>query len=86
MDTLNQTTTKMSDVNRVVNEQEAAETLGLSVATLRSWRHRKTGPPFVRFGRAVRYIRSDLDSFVNASRIDTQPGSGPDMASGGTGS
>jgi excisionase family DNA binding protein len=53
-------------------ETQAAEHLGLSVATLRAWRHRGRGPRFVRFGRAVRYLRADLDDFVRACAVDTR--------------
>ena len=49
---------------KAITEQDAADRLGLSVATLRAWRHRRKGPAFVRFGRAVRYLTSDLDAFV----------------------
>ena len=34
---------------------------GLSVATLRAWRHRGKGPRFLRLGRSVRYLPSDVD-------------------------
>lgn len=56
---------------RALTEVDAAEALGLKVATLRAWRHSKKGPQFVKFGRAVRYLVSDLDAFVEASRVDT---------------
>ena len=54
-----------------LTESQVAEQLGLSVATLRAWRHRGRGPRFVRFGRAVRYLPADLDAFVRASAVDT---------------
>ena len=53
-------------------ETQAAEHLGLSIATLRAWRHRSRGPRFVRFGRAVRYLRADLDAFIRACTVDTR--------------
>jgi predicted DNA-binding transcriptional regulator AlpA len=53
-------------------ESQVAERLGLSVATLRAWRHRGTGPRFLRFGRAVRYLSPDLDEFIRASAVDTR--------------
>jgi predicted DNA-binding transcriptional regulator AlpA len=64
--------------NRAITEVEAAESLGLSVATLCAWRHRYTGPRFVRFGRAVRYVPADLDAYIAASRVDTRNDSAPD--------
>jgi excisionase family DNA binding protein len=59
----------MNQRERAVTELEAATFLGLSVATLRQWRHRGTGPRFMRFGRAVRYLLSDLDEFVRQSTV-----------------
>src|SRR5437870_97107 len=54
-----------------LTEAQVAEQLGLSVATLRAWRHRGKGPRFLRFGRAVRYLPADLDEFIRASAVDT---------------
>jgi hypothetical protein len=51
-----------------LTELEAAARLGLKVATLRAWRHRAKGPAFLRFGRAIRYLSSDLEDFVQAHR------------------
>jgi excisionase family DNA binding protein len=60
-----------SDTTRALTEREVAELLGLSVATLRAWRHRGKGPRFLRLGRSVRYLPSDLADFVRASAVDT---------------
>jgi predicted DNA-binding transcriptional regulator AlpA len=51
-----------------VTESDAATRLGLKVATLRAWRHQGRGPAFVRLGRAIRYLASDLDEFLDANR------------------
>ncbi len=75
------TTTKrgqMPDRTRALTEREVAELLGLSVATLRAWRHRGKGPRFLRLGRSVRYLPSDLDDFVRASAVDTRSVSSSD--------
>lgn len=61
-----------------LNESQVAERLGLSVATLRAWRHRGTGPTFLRLGRAVRYLPSDVDEFIRASAVDTRSVSSSD--------
>ena len=60
-----------SDTTRALTEREVAELLGLSVATLRAWRHRGKGPRFLRLGRSVRYLPSDLAELVRASAVDT---------------
>ena len=44
-----------------LNDHQAAEYTGLSVATLRRDRFQKRGFPYVKFGRSVRYRREDLD-------------------------
>jgi excisionase family DNA binding protein len=63
---------------RALTEREIAERLGLSVATLRAWRHRGKGPRFLRLGRSVRYLPSDVDDFVRASAVDTRSESSSD--------
>ena len=50
-----------------LGESEVAARLGLSVATLRAWRLTGKGPRFVRFGRAVRYLLSDVENYVQAA-------------------
>ena len=59
------------DTTRALTEREVADMMGLSVATLRAWRHRGRGPRFLRLGRSVRYLPSDLADFVRASAVDT---------------
>jgi predicted DNA-binding transcriptional regulator AlpA len=51
-----------------LTEVEAAGRLGLKVATLRAWRHQGRGPAFVRLGRAIRYLGSDIDEFLTSNR------------------
>ena len=54
--------------NEPLTESDAAARLGLKVATLRAWRHQGRGPAFVRLGRAIRYLASDIDGFLTANR------------------
>lgn len=37
------------------------------------WRHRRIGPPFLKFGRRVKYHGADLNSWVNGNRVQTLP-------------
>ena len=60
-----------SGTTRALTEREVADLLGLSVATLRAWRHRGKGPRFLRLGRSVRYLPADVAHFVRASAVDT---------------
>ena len=43
---------------------EAAKIIGVSKATLETWRSRGGGPVFVKYQRAVRYRIEDLEKFI----------------------
>lgn len=52
-----------------LTEQEAANILGISVATLRRWRWTGTPElPFIKLGRNVRYRLEDLLAFNAANK------------------
>lgn len=53
----------------LLKEKEAAELMKLSVHTLRNDRHLGRGCAYVALGRAIRYRRSDIDSYIEQSRI-----------------
>lgn len=57
----------------LLNDEQAAERLCVSTATLRSWRCRGIGPKFIKMGRGakapVRYSESDLEQFIAQSRV-----------------
>jgi DNA-binding transcriptional MerR regulator len=57
----------------LLDETPAAEQLGLPPRTLRTWRSRGKGPPFVRLGKRVKYRPQDLRAFVE-QRLE-RPGS-----------
>jgi predicted DNA-binding transcriptional regulator AlpA len=69
---------QMLETTRALTEREVADLLGLSVATLRAWRHRGKGPRFLRLGRSVRYLPVDVADFVRASAVDTRAASSSD--------
>jgi phage terminase Nu1 subunit (DNA packaging protein) len=58
-----------SDPDAALNENQAAEFLGVSVRTLQAWRVRGGGPLYVKFGRAVRYQRRQLIEFQKAHTV-----------------
>ena len=47
-----------------LDELAAANYLGLAPKTLARWRWARKGPCYRKFGAAVRYAVSDLDSFA----------------------
>lgn len=60
-----------AEVTSILTEKDAARYLGVSQSFLtvsRLKNPRTEGPPFVKIGRAVRYVRQDLDAFVAARR------------------
>jgi excisionase family DNA binding protein len=44
---------------------EAATYLGVSVSTMARWAHHKCGPAYKRAGRKTRYLKRDLDEFLD---------------------
>ncbi|RJP75010.1 MAG: DNA-binding protein [Desulfobacteraceae bacterium] len=53
-----------------LNEHHAANRLGLSVQTLRNWRHLCKGPAYIRLGRRIIYREEDLQIFEDSNRIE----------------
>lgn len=49
----------------IMTRQEAADFLRLTVQQMDRWAMRSDGPPILKFGhRTVRYVRSDLEAWV----------------------
>ena len=56
-----------NDLDRLINEREAAEFVGFTVRALQNWRLRGGGPLFVKISaRAVRYRKRDLMAWAEA--------------------
>ena len=53
-----------SHEDRLLSPLEAAQRLNVSHSFLAKERMRGTGPRYRKFGRAVRYSQSDLDSYL----------------------
>ncbi|PIR11337.1 MAG: DNA-binding protein [Gammaproteobacteria bacterium CG11_big_fil_rev_8_21_14_0_20_46_22] len=57
-----------------LNEKEAAKYIGMSVSYLQHDRcygfGDTRGPVYVKLGRSVRYLRSDLDDWILKQRVD----------------
>jgi len=53
----------------LLSTKQAARYLGLAVSTLNKWRCYGEGPKFLKLGRAVRYMESDLQAFVKGRRL-----------------
>lgn len=55
-------------------ETEFSELTGIPVMTLKTWRSREQGPPYVKIGRLVRYSRKTVMQFIDNQTH--QPGRG----------
>jgi predicted DNA-binding transcriptional regulator AlpA len=57
--------------SKLLGEKEVAAILGVAEQTLRNWRCQGKPPVYVKIGgRAIRYRREDIDSFIMQGRID----------------
>jgi predicted DNA-binding transcriptional regulator AlpA len=71
MRSIMQTGSITADFDAALNENQAAQFLGVSVRTLQAWRVRGGGPRYVKIGRAVRYQRGELISFQRAHTVSS---------------
>lgn len=53
---------------RLLETVHAADELGLSPRTLEGWRRRGEGPPYLKFGRRVKYRIEDIEAY-KATRL-----------------
>jgi predicted DNA-binding transcriptional regulator AlpA len=51
----------------LLSPREVGELLGVSTATLRSWRERNDGPAFLKVGKLVKYEKVDLETWFAAT-------------------
>ena len=52
-----------------LDTRQAAELTGITASTLECWRRDGDGPPYVKFGRMVKYRRVDLDAYMEAKLV-----------------
>jgi predicted DNA-binding transcriptional regulator AlpA len=65
------------DDTDLLNTHHAAQLLGLSPATLNTWRSKRgrisrdgmNGPQFMRMGRTIRYRRCDLNAWIESHPV-----------------
>lgn len=54
----------------MMSKQELAEMLSVSMATLNRLRADGEGPPEIKVGRQVRFIRTDVDAWLRENMIN----------------
>jgi excisionase family DNA binding protein len=58
--------------DELLTTYEAADYLKLPAAQLKQLRYRGVGPAYSRLGRHVRYVRTDLQRWISAGRVEPQ--------------
>lgn len=60
-----------TSTGKLLTTAEAADILGVSEATLHSWRYRRIGPPYLKLAhKTVRYSRPELESWLRRQRVE----------------
>ncbi|MFO7861005.1 MAG: helix-turn-helix domain-containing protein [Desulfosalsimonas sp.] len=59
--------------------EQVSNLLGIQPNTLEIWRHRGTGPKFIKMGRLVRYKSNDLEAWIDSqTRQNTSQAGDPE--------
>ena len=66
----------MSDAALYITPDQLAARLGVSLAAVRKWKVRGTGPAFYKFGGALRYRLEDVERWEAACRVRPARGAG----------
>jgi hypothetical protein len=54
--------------SHILSAHDAARYIGRSEITVRQWRSRGLGPPYIRQGRSISYLKADLDQYLEERR------------------
>lgn len=57
----------------LLTEDEVAAALGRNVLTIRNWRGERRGPPFVKMGQKVFYLRESVRKHLAENETQTEP-------------
>ena len=60
-------------MNGLLNRDQAAQVLGIAVATLDNWRCQNRGPVYLKIGAAIRYRGEDIQNFIAGCAIAPAP-------------
>lgn len=55
----------VEEFERLLNQKEVADILGVSPKTLEYWRWKQVGPKFCKIGKLARYKESDVRSYID---------------------
>jgi hypothetical protein len=63
----------MNQKQRYIDEREVSRIIGRGLQTLRNDRCKGRGLPYIKFGRQVRYLESEVIAAMEARRIEPRP-------------
>jgi len=55
----------VEEMDRLLNQKEVAEILGVSTKTLEYWRWKNIGPKFYKIGKLARYKESEVRLYID---------------------
>jgi len=53
------------EIKNLLEASEVASIIGIKKETLRSWRAKRVGPPFIKIQKTIRYDEDDLYEYLN---------------------
>ena len=56
-------------VENLHTTKEVAHVLGVAASTLRQWRMKGEGPPYIRCGGITRYRQADVESWLRSATV-----------------
>jgi predicted DNA-binding transcriptional regulator AlpA len=62
---------ELHPISRYLAEKHVSQKTGIPIATLRKWRWQKSGIPYYKFGKSVRYLFADVDEWEKAQKVQT---------------
>lgn len=57
---------------KLLDAEELSGLTGVPTTTLAQWRYRKTGIPYLKIGRCVRYDSADVDAYLQRRRVEVR--------------
>ena len=60
-------------ISPLIKEKMVSELTGMSLETLRNHRWLGKGIPYIKIGRSVRYLESDVQNFLDQLKVQTKP-------------
>ena len=60
-------------ISPLIKEKMVSELTGMSLATLRNHLWLGKGIPYIKIGRSVRYLESDVQNFLDQLKVQTKP-------------